>query len=396
MNLLVLLSLAIVASCIKCSDITTDAAKVTIVGVESRNITTEYGDTMRLGGYGSAIAYNKQTQLYYLLTDRGPNTDYGDKEAKLFPMPNYSPTVGEFRMEGDSLKLIRNIALKDAKGNPVLGLPNSCGDGVTGEIAYNPLGEKIEGDHFGIDSEGLALSPDGTIWISDEYAPFILNYTMNGELLRIISPSNVLPKYFAKRRPNRGMEGLTISADGKRLYGAMQSPLYIPDSRTKNTSRNNRIVEITLDNDSTREFIYQLEDAKKMVSEILYINNSEMLILERDGKFPSGGNGIKHIYKINLQNATDVSGLEIETLSDVELAAKGIRPVKKELYMDIIKTVPDYPHDKAEGIAFLEDGSLALINDDDFSVVDQNNTFVPKVQPSGKLDHSTLYIIGNF
>ncbi len=390
----ILVTVLTVLSCTKCA-VENTAITTTVIGVESRNSVTEYGDTIRLGGYGSAIAYNSKTKLFYLLTDRGPNTDYGSGEAKLFPMPNFSPTVGEFKLVGDSLKLIRNIELKDSEGRAILGLPNMKGDGVIGEIAYNPNGERIEGDYFGIDSEGLTLAPDGTLWISDEYAPFILNFTMDGELLRTISPSNVLPEYFAKRRPNRGMEGLTISTDGKRLYGVMQSPLYLPDSRTKENSRNNRIIEISLENDKTREFIYQIEDEKKMVSEILYISDTQMLVLERDGKFPYGGNGFKRIYKIDLSESTDVSGLEIEMLTDEQLQAKGIIPAKKELYIDIVKEIPDYPHDKAEGIAFLENGDLAIINDDDFSIVDQNNTFVPKLQPSGKVDHSTLYIIKN-
>ncbi len=387
MRLLIFCALAAV-SCMS-----TSKTDVITLGVESENIVTGYGDTMRLGGYGSSIAYDAKEELFYLLTDRGPNTDYGDNEAKMFPMPNYSPTVGVFRRSGDSLKLVRKVILKDANGNPMLGIPNVKGDGVTGEIAYNPKGEKITGEYMGIDSEGLALSPDGTLWVSDEYGPFVMNFSMEGKLLKILSPSNGLPKYFAKRRPNRGMEGLTISADGKKLYGIMQSPLYLPDNSTRNKSVNNRIIEISLENGKTREFIYQLEKPKRIVSEITYIDNSTMLVLERDGKFPKDGKGFKRVYEITIDKATDVSGKEIELLSSAELGEQGIVPVTKELYIDILKAIPTYPHDKAEGIVFIDKEHLAIVNDDDFTVVDENNTFKPKLNAAGKEDHSTVYII---
>ncbi len=379
--------------CLFFSACTTSASTVKVIGVQSENIITKYGDTIRLGGYGSAIAYDSKQDLYYLLTDRGPNTDFGENEAKLFPMPDYSPTVGVFKLEDDSLRLVRKINLKDSTGSPFLGLPNTQGDGVTGEIAYTPNGEQITGDYLGIDSEGLCLAPDGTFWVSDEYGPFILNFSMEGELLRTISPSNILPDYYANRRPNRGMEGLSISSDGERLYGIMQSPLYIPDSRTRNTSVNVRIIEITIKSGETREFIYQLEDSRNVISEILYLGNNSMLVLERDGKFPINGVGFKKIFRINISESSDISGMEIEMLNNTEFKTKNIIIADKELYIDILKTIPNYPHDKVEGMAFVSESELAIVNDDDFTLTDKNNTFITKLHPSGKEDHSTVYII---
>ena len=48
----------------------------------------------------------------------------------------------------------------------------------------------------------------------------------------------------ARRRPNRGMEGLAYDAGADMLFGIMQSPLYNPDASTKDTAVFCRIVAL--------------------------------------------------------------------------------------------------------------------------------------------------------
>lgn len=388
-----ILSLLSLAACTTTT--TTQTPSLTPLHVEYSVAMTETGDTICFGGYGSSMAFDRQDSSYYLLTDRGPNVDGKSPESKMFPFPEFSPTIGRFKVEGDSLILQEAIILKDSDGTPFLGLPNREGDGVTGEVAYDIHGNVISSNYRGLDSEGLAIAPDGTFWVSDEYAPFVMQFDRSGKLLREMTPGNGFPAYFAKRRPNRGMEGLTISADGTKLYGIMQSPLYIPDSSTKNRSINNRILEIDLTSGATREFIYQLESPDLAVSEITFVDDSTMLVLERDGKFASKGVvPFKRVYKINIASATDVSNTEIEMLSNEQLAEQSISPVTKELAVDIIKEIPDYGHDKAEGIVIMENNILAIVNDDDFSAFETNDGgFRPKVNPKGEVDHSVVYFV---
>lgn len=347
-----------------------------------------------IGGYGSSMVYNPTDSCFYILTDRGPNVDGLTSESKVFPLPDYSPMIGRFRLQGDSLKLIENIMLKDSTGLNLVGLPNKEGDGVTGEVAYNLSGEIIRNPSRGIDSEGLALGPDSTFWVSDEYAPFIMQFDRQGKLLRELSPSKGLPEYYAKRRPNRGMEGLTISKDGKYLYGIMQSPLYYPDKSTKDKSLNNRIIQIDLTNNATKEFIYQLEASKNIVSEITCINDSTFLVMERDGDFPKDGKGFKKVFQINLKEASDVSGNPVDPFTSEELIAAKILPVKKELLTDLLTAIPGYRHDKPEGITMYNDSTLCVVNDDDFGIdASSDGKFVPKTDASGQLDKNTVYFI---
>ncbi len=374
---------------------TTQTQSLTPLHVEYSVTMTETGDAICFGGYGSAMAYDRRDSSYYLLTDRGPNVDGKTAESKMFPFPEFSPTIGRFKVKGDSLILQEAITLKDSDGTPFLGLPNREGDGVTGEVAYDIRGNVILSNSRGLDSEGLAIAPDGTFWVSDEYAPFVMQFDRSGKLLREMTPGNGFPAYFAKRRPNRGMEGLTISADGTKLYGIMQSPLYIPDSSTKNRSINNRILEIDLVSGATREFIYQLESADLAVSEIAFVDDSTMLVLERDGKFASEGVvPFKRVFKISIAAATNITNMEIEMLSNEQLAARNILPVTKSLAVDIIRDIPGYSHDKAEGLAIMDGNILAIVNDDDFGALEtEDGGFRPKLNGQGEVDHSVVYFV---
>src|SRR5204863_5354850 len=102
------------------------------------------------------------------------------------------------------------------------------------------------------------------------------------------TPADELPpKSNVGRLPNRGMEGLAISPDGTKLFGAMQSPLIQDGALGKENARvgrNCRILEVEIATGKTREFVYRLDDGANGVSEILAINDHEFLVLERDSK----------------------------------------------------------------------------------------------------------------
>lgn len=347
-----------------------------------------------LGGFGSSMVYHAPDSSFYLLTDRGPNVDGLTPESKVFPVLHYAPTIGKFRLQGDSLLLVQAIPLKDSVGNLLTGLPNSEGDGVTGEVAYDLAGQLLTNSTLGVDAEGLALAPDGTFWVSDEYAPFVLQFDSNGRMLQKLAPGKGLPAYYAKRRPNRGMEGLTLSKDGTKLYGIMQSPLYYPSKESKDKSLHVRILEISLADGACREFIYQLESPKNMVSEISAVTDSTFLVIERDGKFPEENKGFKRVYTINLQGATDVTEQPIELLTSEALSMQKIVPAKKRLFVDLLVAIPGYRHDKPEGVALIGDSVLCVVNDDDFGIdATSDGKFQPKVDAQGALDKNVVYFI---
>ena len=72
--------------------------------------------------------------------------------------------------------------------------------------------------------------------------------------------ADVLPAIYAKRKLNRGFEGLALSPDQKTLFVALQSPLLNPDAATGNPSRIVRILAFDIASEKpTAEYAYVFE-----------------------------------------------------------------------------------------------------------------------------------------
>ncbi|WP_420148989.1 esterase-like activity of phytase family protein [Spirosoma sp.] len=378
------------------------------------------GTVINNGGFGSAIVADpNDPEIFYLLTDRGPNAAGSAANSIIFGKADFTPQIGKFRVVGNQLVLLETILLKNAAGQLLTGLPNPIGQGNTGEIALDLAGKTISPNADGLDSEGLVLAADGSFWVSDEYGPHIVHFDATGKTMERINPfgsgtgGRTLPRVLARRRPNRGMEGLTITPDGKTLVGLMQSPLYNPSSTAVSGSTVLRVLTFDIATGATKQYVYLMENASLTgCSEVAAITNTTFLALERDGDY--GGNPakpatFKRIYKFDLAGATEISdpansdggklfnGLTVEQLKDkAGLQSAGIVPVTKTLVFDLLTNIsPVYPHDKAEGIAILGSNRLAIANDDDFGVVDNGqNGFTAKILPStGKVDLNRIYFV---
>ncbi|PKG84837.1 phytase esterase-like protein [Psychrobacter sp. Sarcosine-02u-2] len=382
---------------------------------------------IRGGGYGSdAAAHPTNANQFYALTDRGPNVDFDGiaGKGKQFLVPNYTPSIGLFELQADSKIIkVKEIILKDNNGNPISGLPNPKAFGGTNEVPYDVHGQPmtvnpqlpfdavsnpIKTDINGLDPEGLAALQDGSFWVSDEYGPHLVHYDANGvEIARINAFANdernnvmvdakpiLLPTEFSKRRANRGMEALTITPDQTTLVGIMESSMDNPDKSGRLSSLV-RMVTINLVSGQIAQYLYRLDNAAHVTSGIVALNDHEFYLIEHDRKFPlQDKSAQKLIYKINIARATDIAtiandesvkqndrlGLTVngQTLEQLIAADEenwqileniNITPVKKTLVVDVLASL-DYPHDKLEGLWLRQDGSLGLLNDDDFAMTD--------------------------
>lgn len=365
------------------------------------------------GGFGSgAAAHPTRKGEFYVITDRGPNTDY--LNGKKFPAPNFTPTIMHFKINAEgNIEVIKYIKLKNPSGQPITGLPNPAGMGSTGETAYDSSGNVLGTDNYGLDSESIVAAADGTFWVSDEYGPHIVHYNAEGVELERISPIGVntgprkLPAVLAKRRANRGMEGLCITPDGKMLVGTIQSTMYVPTKVLATNTTLTRIVTFDIATGQTKQYLYkQNGGTSDSVCDITAISSTEFLVIERDGNFGSQG-GTKKVYRINIAGASDVNGTDIAAVDGMKINNKaleqstwdeitnaGIKPVSKVLAVDLVAKL-GYEHDKFEGIVYLGNNKLAVFNDDDFGILDDGNgnpkaKILPK---TGKVDKGTMYVV---
>ena len=368
------------------------------------------GKTLELSvGIGSSLYHvpGDPPDRFWALSDRGPNIACSDaeeimgvdpkqfcagiKQGRVYPRPDYAPSIFELRLARDqrTFSIVDTIALEQADGRPVTGLPNPLAKAST-ETPLDGTGRQIATDAAALDTEGLVRLPDGTFWIGEENAPSVLHVAADGKVIMRFVPkgsesdfadagypvAGTLPAILAKRPLNRGIEGLALDGDGH-LWAMLQNPLVNPDADAFKAAANARLLKIDpVSGTAVAEYVYTLEpmagfpgEEKKAqstarISELTHIGGTRFLIDDRTDR-------TTHILEIDTAGATDILGSRWDdpaispTLEQSDLAATGIKPVSKRLALDSAK-LPQLPT-KIEGVS-LVDGVLYLINDDDFGI----------------------------
>ena len=322
----------------------------------------------RLGSFGSGIAYTGKDDLYIACDDRGPANGEVPFRARVQTFRITIDPSAQGNSSAVRVELVSTTLLSDETGRPLVGAASSF------DANDQKLGLRY-------DAEGIRVSPKGTLYISDEYGPWIDEFGLDGKRLRrlpipsrfmIDHPSadakqELTPQNTKGRQANRGFEGLAISADGSTLWALLQSPL-IQDGglsgANKRVGVNCRILEIKPGGGPTREFVYTLDSPKHGTNEMLAINDHEFLVIERDNKTGDEAK-MRALYRIDINGATDVSN--VAALPSTGLPA-GVTPVHKTMFLDFTDkkfglTGANMP-EKIEGLAFgptLPDGRRTLV-----------------------------------
>ncbi len=326
----------------------------------------------RFGGYGSGIAWLGKGTRYAMISDRGPGDGATSYRCRFHLL---DIVIGEPSTRTVKVTLRETVLLTHRSGQPLIGASAAFASaGSTRGLRFDP--------------EAIRASGRGSFYLSDEYGPSIFEFDARGKQIGelpipsrygILKPSTkpeeeLPPANTSGRHPNKGMECLAISADGETLFGLMQGPLFQDgalDADGKRVGTNLRLLEIQRRTGSTREFLYPLEHADNGCNEIETVAPGRFLVIERDGK-PGTPGCIKHVYEIDLREATDIS--RIDSLPATGFPT-GVRPVAKRLFLDLLDprwglSGESFPA-KIEGIAFgprLKDGSrlLLITSDNDF------------------------------
>ncbi len=317
---------------------------------------TTFKDTL-IGGL-SAIAYNRQLDLFYVLSD-----DRGKRSPARF----YSFKLGVKQTDDGQIKI--------ASFEP--------------EEVTLLLDE--QGQEYGkgkIDPEGLAISPRNTIFISSEgnpskgIEPFIGEFTL--ETGHKLSDLRLPQRYLGddQSQPqgiqeNLAFESLTINRTGLpedpfRLFTATESALLQDESFEGEEQARVRFLHYVINPVGNpvllAEHLYLLEPAPV---EAISNGLTELLALKKEGYFLSlertygfTGAGAK-IFQVIIGNATDTTNI-----ASLKGNIAQVQPLKKQLLFDL-QDLGIYL-DNFEGMTIgprLPDGSrsLLLISDDNFN-----------------------------
>jgi len=324
----------------------------------------------RLGGF-SALEYTGEGHRYVALPDRGPDDGATGYLCRFQWLDIVVKPQSEHPV---SLKLVDSVFLKDREQRAFTGASSamSATDQTAGRF----------------DPEGFRFGTEGNFYVSDEYGPQLIEFRSTGEEVRRFA----LPEHLSVLHPadskaaenaansigrssNKGMEGLAISPDGKQLFGIMQHVLLQDGERDefgKPVGLNCRLISIDIATGKTREFVYQLDDVSNGLNEILAIDDHTFLVIERDGLIGADAK-FKKIMKIDLTNATEISG--VDQLPAIDLPSQ-IQPVRKEVFIDMLAPKfglkPDQIPEKLEVLTFVDtlaDGreTLVVASDNDFN-----------------------------
>ena len=330
---------------------------------------------------------------FWMITDRGPNGQIAvdGKNRRTFWVPEFNPTIVRVKTEGKAIKIVDAIPIVGQSGKPVTGLPNLKD---IDEAPYNySAQELLPLNPNGLDTEGLVRTSAGDFWISEEYSPSIVHVDRTGKVIKRYIPeglnldgtdypvAKVLPSIYGKRKINRGFEGITLSGDEKTLYMVLQSPLLNPDRKTGEASRNSRVLVFDIPREKvTAEYVYRFDVSKEFdpnpkntpdemkLSGVIAMNPTTLLILERTDL-------VAKLYSVDLSQATNILGSRwndvktapaLESIADP--ASAEVRVLPKTLVLDLssLKGMPE----KIEGIALLDQNTIAVANDNDFDSED--------------------------
>ena len=306
----------------------------------------------------------------------GVTTNYRPRRHK-FTLTFKPDTNGSSKQDQLDLSLSETMLLTEANGT----LLTSYDPTLTGSAARAgfPALPQAFNSRIALDAEGLALLPDGTFYVCDEYGPYLYRFAANGTLLGAIRPPEALiPKRNtqdsfssdspasgqpsaspsqpdAGRENNKGLEGLSISADGRTLYALMQSATR-QDGGAGSSGQNRfaRLLEYDIANPAsprlTRECILPLPiytDANKTPQvaeqhEFVALSNRHFLVIASDGN-GRGADTTRSLYRAvliyDISAATNIAGTDFDgpnkPAATNGVLAAGITPATSALLIDL-------------------------------------------------------------
>jgi hypothetical protein len=175
------------------------------------------------------------------------------------------------------------------------------------------------------DIESFVLDNRGSLWVGEEFGPFVLRFDTTGKLLQApiptpdLNPDRTLSTTEFVRAPqnpdvlagsatanlgtSRGFEGMAFSPDRETLYPLLEGTV------AGDTPGTLRLYEMDVATAAFTDFVgfYPLDATNHAIGDITPVNESEFLVIERDNGQGAAAQ-FKKVFKIDL-DSIDADGI---------------------------------------------------------------------------------------
>ena len=315
-----------------------------------------------LGGFSSVQVGNNGTYWFQPDNGYGQKTNSADFLLRLYQVNPILKTATN--PTGGSVEFLNSIQFRDPDRK--INIPNFT------LVNENTAERNLTGGDF--DIESFVFDKDGTIWVGDEFGPYLLHFDATGKLLE--APIAV-PNVRAPQNPgvsltnpanlgSRGLESTAINTSKTKLITALEGAV------TGDSANNDilRIYEFDLTSKTFgTQYKYKLEKTSnsQSINDLTAINDNEYLVIEKD-RLTGAAAEFKRIYKINLTQV-DANGFlikqEVANLLDIQdpndLNGDGSTSFK-------------LPFQNVEAFTIVDKNTILVTNDNDFPFVAGSRT----------------------
>jgi hypothetical protein len=218
------------------------------------------------------------------------------------------------------------------------------------------------------DPESLVAMPDGTFWMGDELGPWLLHFSIDGDLLEapVELPDNVRspdhPLVLAGSAPatlarTRGYEAMDLAGDNKTLVTILEGAVTGEPPQKRRLQRFDTTTRKWL----PFTLIYELDADTMSVTDMSRIEGNRFVVIERDD-FAGNAAKAKRVYSIDLDKAVPGKPLAKKLVIDL-LSIRNSRGLAENLPAGAPFR---FPYHTPESIQVLDRKHVVIVNDNNY------------------------------
>jgi len=218
------------------------------------------------------------------------------------------------------------------------------------------------------DPESLVTMPDESFWIGDEFGPWLMHFSVDGELLAppielpdnlrsVDHPLAITRADIPRLAHSRGLEAMDLAGDNQTLVSILEGTVGGDAPKTLRVLRYDTAAGKWL----TTTLIYELDADTSSLTDMSLIDGNRFVVIERDDSQGDAARA-KRVYSIDLDRA--VPG----------------KPLQKKLVIDLLSignsrglvvTTPAgapfrFPYLTTESIQVLDRKHVVIVNDNNY------------------------------